>query len=832
MQAVKTPAPTDQTRRDLLALLLASVACVVVLTIVLVERRTLGIAGFGAHHVLLAVLIAGIAGAAIALVLILTERARRVMRQARAEAAELKRSLLTAEAIFKAEPQILLFWEHGEGLNVVTHTLDSVAGLPSDREDLVKFGTWLEPAAAQDLKEALDLLFSEGRPFNIFLKTHAGGHIEADGRATGTRAVLRLRDVAGTKRDLVRILDNQRKLTRDIRACRSLLNALPMAVWIRDRDGQIEWVNDAFVEAVEAADAAEVYERQIELLETRQRVGLRAHLVKGEPFQKRIHLVVGGERKAHDLIAIAADDTTSAAAIDVAALEIAQGELERQVSAFDRTLDRVAAPVAIFGRDQKLSFYNEAYRKLWELDPEWLDKSPADSEVLDRLKELSRLPAMVDYRGWKAQLLACYENASGYEDWWQLPDGRMLHVLAEQRPDGGVTYLYEDVSERLALESRYNALIDVQRETLDSLKEGVAVFATDGRLQLFNSAFLSIWRLSRLAMGQGPHIGEIIELARPLYDDEDTWQSLAACVTAITYQRETVTGQMVRPDSSVVDFAAMPLPDGLTLVTFADVTVSKSYERALIERNEALVAADRLKSQFISRVSYELRTPLTNIIGFGDLLASPQIGPLNDKQREYLDDISASSRTLLAIIDDILDLATIDAGALELKPSRVKLRPIIEAALIGVKEQAGRARLTLEIATSDDIDEIVADEARLRQLLSNLLSNAVGFSNAEDTVRLACWTEGLEIVFSIEDHGVGIPKDQLDRVFDRFESNSHGSKHRGAGLGLSIAKSLVELHGGSMTIASTEGEGTTVTVRLPKHGRRQALSLEAERAAG
>ena len=115
-----------------------------------------------------------------------------------------------------------------------------------------------------------------------------------------------------------------------------------------------------------------------------------------------------------------------------------------------------------------MTFYNQAYRKLWELDPDWLDKSPTDSEVLDRLKELSRLPATVDYRSWKGQLLKVYEDTPSYEDWWQLPGGRMLHVVAEQRPEGGVTYLYEDVSERLALESRYNELIEVQRETLDS----------------------------------------------------------------------------------------------------------------------------------------------------------------------------------------------------------------------------------------------------------------------------------------------------------------------------------------------------------------------------
>jgi signal transduction histidine kinase len=813
-------------RRELIALMLASLACVVVLTLSIVERPKLGFGGVGVQQLLLFVLVAGIAIGAAALVMIVTARARRVMRLAREESAQLKRSLMTAEAIFKAEPQVLVFWEHADGLKVITHTLNSVVGLPADQADLLKFGTWLEPSAALDLKRALDDLFNEARAFNMFLKTKAGGHLEADGRATGTRAVLRLRDVAGTKRDIVRILDQNRKLSHDIRNHQALLNSLPIAAWMSDGDGQISWINNAYVEAVEAKDAAQVYEAQISLLETRQRVQLRNAMVKGEAFSQRTHIVVGGERRAHDVVGIQTDDTIAAAAIDVAALETAQGELDRQVSAFDRTLDRVASPVAIFGRDQRLSFYNEAYRKLWELDPDWLDKSPTDSEVMDRLKELSRLPAMVDYRGWKSQLLACYKSETPYEDWWQLPGGRMLHVVAEQRPDGGVTYLYEDVSEQLALESRYNALIEVQRETLDSIKEGVAVFATDGRLQLFNSAFLAIWRLSRLAMGQGPHIGEFISLAKVLHEDDKTWQKISEAVTSISYEREPLSGQMVRPDASVIDYALTPLPDGGTLVTFADVTVSKSYERALIERNEALEAADNLKSQFISHVSYELRAPLTNIIGFSELLAGPQAGDLNEKQHEYLTDIRQSSQTLLSIINDILDLATIDAGALELDIKPTKVQPLIESVLNGVKERAGRARLTLEIATSDDVDELFGDEDRLRQVLYNLLANAVGFSKPGGLVRLSCWLEDEDVVFAIEDNGVGIPEDQLDRIFDRFESHSHGSKHRGAGLGLSIVKSLVELHGGTLTIDSEPDRGTTVTVRLPQLGKRRPLKTK------
>ena len=757
------------------------------------------------------------------------------MRDARKETAQLKRSLLTAETIFRAEPQILVYWDQSEGLRVVTHTLTAVEGLPQDQPSLLKFGTWLDDASAEDLKDGLDHLFAEGRPFTLYLKLRSGANLEADGRATGTRAVLRFRDVAGTKRDLVRIIDQHRRLSGDIRASRALLNAMPIPMWLRDEDGRIKWANEAYAEAVEAVDTSEVYDKQIELLESRQRIQVGRYMEKGQAYAERLHIVTGGERKAHDVYAVAVDDATAAAAIDVAALESAQGELDRQLGAFEKTLDRVATPVAIFGQDQTLAFYNRAYQELWKLDPVWLANAPSDADILDRLKELSLLPAMVDYRTWKTKILEVYTAAAEYEEPWQLPDGRVLQVVANQRPDGGVTYVYEDISERLALESRYNALIDVQRETLDSLNEAVAVFETDGRLKLFNTAFLAIWRVSRTAMEQGPHIGEVIAQTQVLFGDLDVWQALKESITSITYERRSISGQMVRLDGSVIDYATTPLPDGGTLVTFVDVTTSRAYERALVERNEALEAADRLKSQFIGHVSYELRTPLTNIIGFSELLSNPRIGRLTKKQKEYLSDISESSKTLLSIIDDILDLATIDAGGLDLKLAPVKIRPIIEAAMLGVKERAGRQRLTLEISLADEIDEFVADEARVRQLLFNLLSNAVGFSNVGGTVRLACWVEAGEVVFSIEDDGVGIPIEQQARIFERFESGRQGARNRGAGLGLSIAKSLVDLHGGHIALHSEPDVGTKVVVRLPTRtgsDQPQEIGQDGTRRAG
>ena len=480
-----------------------------------------------------------------------------------------------------------------------------------------------------------------------------------------------------------------------------------------------------------------------------------------------------------------------------------------------RSFDRLATAFAVFDINQRLMHFNQAYVDLWQLDPDWLATHPRDGEILDRLRQERRLPEKADYRDWKKVWLSSYGSNAQVDDEWHLPDGRTLHVVADSEGEAGVTYLYENVTERLALESRYNALIQVQRETLDTLREGVAVFAPSGRLRLYNSAFATIWRLNPRQLDAEPHIEEVIGWCRVLYDSPDDWERIKAAVTAIVPERIAYQSEFDRADGSVLVCAVLPLPDGGTLLKYVDVSDAKHAERALIERAEALEAADRLKTAFISHVSYELRTPLTNIIGFSELLASPIAGPLTDKQRDYLTDIRQSGRTLLAIIDDILDLATIDAGTLELKLSPIKVRDVIDQAVQGVAERLTQNDVQLDITVTPGIETFVADGRRVTQMLYNLLSNAIGFSEAGGKIKLGCARENSMIAFSVEDQGVGIPEDYQQTVFDRFESRSHGSGHRGAGLGLSVVKSLAELHGGSVMLESAPGRGTKVTVLLP-----------------
>jgi signal transduction histidine kinase len=434
--------------------------------------------------------------------------------------------------------------------------------------------------------------------------------------------------------------------------------------------------------------------------------------------------------------------------------------------------------------------------------------------VIDRLRATRRLPEQKDFRAWKAELYSAYRAREPATYEWHLPDQRTLRVVTTPNPDGGVTYLFDDVTERLNLARRFDALIRVHRETLDNLTDAVALFGSDGRVRLHNPAFARMWQLSPTMLDERPHIEAMTERFRKLHRNPETWQSLRAAVTAID-SREPVLRRIERMDGSVINCRTVRLPDGATLMAFQDVTDSAKVERALTEHNIALEQANKIKFDFVKNVSYELRQPLTNIIGFAHLLGDAVTGPLTVKQTEYVGYITGSSNALLAIIDNILDLASIDAGIVTLDLDRVDIHATVAAAIEGVQDRLVRNNIRLERRTPHDIGTFVADERRIRQILFNLLSNAIGFSPRGETVVLTTQRTRDHISFTVEDRGPGISSDIKDKVFDWFETHTEGTGHRGAGLGLSIVRSFVEMHRGTVRIDSVPGRGTTVVCTFP-----------------
>ncbi len=744
---------------------------------------------------------------------------------ARSEIARLRDEADRATTLLLAEPQLVIVWREIGRDPLILGDPANFAGVEAARRVLA-FGTWLGVEEAHKLDQAVDGLRQRGEAFALQLITPRGRHLEADGRPIGAAAVLRLRDITGARLEQATLAERLRRFEREIGHMRALLEVVPAPIWLHDADDRLVFANHAYARAVEAADTKEAISRNLELLNQSVREEAARIRTENRVFTKRLPVVVAGSRRVLDVIEVGASRGSAGIGLDVTEAETVRAELGRIVSAHRRTLDELATSVAIFGADERLVFHNAAYRTLFQLDSSFLDERPTDSVVLDRLRADRKLPEQSDFRNWKAQLFEAYRALEPKEHWWHLPGGRVLRVVTNPNPEGGVTYLFDDITERIQLESRHNALLQTQSETLDALAEAVAVFGSNGRLTLYNPAFISLWKISPAAAAEKPHIEKVAEWCRPFLNESqfhkdhpgitarEPWFAIQLAVTGL--ERHSLSGlRLGCVDGRMLDCAAVPLPDGGTLVTFRDITDTARFERALTERNEALIAADVLKNNFVHHVSYELRSPLTTIIGYAQMLDDPSIGPLTGKQREYIDHVTQSTRALLAITDDILDLATIDAGAMALELSDVDIHSTMAAAAEGVRDRLSERSIKLVISAAKDIGRFVADEKRIRQILFNLMSNAIGFSPPGETVTLTAERQRDTIVFRVSDRGPGIPPEIKKRVFDLFESHNLGSTHRGAGLGLSIVRSLIALHGGSVSIDSEVGRGTIVSCIFP-----------------
>ncbi|MGD0866968.1 MAG: PAS-domain containing protein, partial [Rhizomicrobium sp.] len=380
----------------------------------------------------------------------------------------------------------------------------------------------LEGPDATALAQALDILSERGGAFAMTAHSRDGRAIALRGRAVGALAAVWLEPVAA---------DTTQSLAPDFRA---MLEALPIPVWLRDKTLTLLWGNRAFLAGAGAADIETAAAQQL-TLEKSERDLAAAARAEGQPLEAKRFAVVSGQRRALAFTHAPLDDgRIVGTAIDVTEVSNAEARLQQHIDAHADTLDKLATAVAIFDREQRLSFYNRAFAELWGLAEKWLDTRPTDGEVLDRLREARKLPEQRDYQLWKRQRLALYGQSEEYlpEDLWHLPGGKTLRIVAQPHPFGGLTFLYEDVTEKLALESSYNTLIKVQSATLDTLQEAVAVFGPDARLKLHNAAFARIWELEPSDLVDEPHVQKIAEASIARFGQRPMWDKLVASIAS------------------------------------------------------------------------------------------------------------------------------------------------------------------------------------------------------------------------------------------------------------------------------------------------------------
>jgi signal transduction histidine kinase len=284
-----------------------------------------------------------------------------------------------------------------------------------------------------------------------------------------------------------------------------------------------------------------------------------------------------------------------------------------------------------------------------------------------------------------------------------------------------------------------------------------------------------------------------------------------------TANREQRRNKATFTDGRIFQIATIPLPDGNALFTMLDMSDSMKIEHALRDRNTALSEADSIKGKFLANMSYEFRTPLTSISGFADLLKAGVAGPLGEQASEYVDAIAVSAERLTEQINTVLDYSQSDAGALPIALEVVDV-PAMLTEVISAKALAAKdAGVSVDAQLGGATGTISADPRRLAQAVGHVLDNAIRFNRKGGEVLLfARWHEGnLEIIIS--DNGPGIPAKDKSALFDSIKrKQSRGTEADKQGLGLALAKQLIESHGGTLTLESEAGQGTTVIISLPQ----------------
>ncbi|MEQ8177776.1 MAG: PAS-domain containing protein [Amphiplicatus sp.] len=770
--------------------------------------------------------------------------------------AEMEAQLEKADAVLSAHPGLVLVWEddydaveQGWGLpkilggpaalaSLMSFTRDNDNPLASPIDRLLDTLGDLPveddgpPEDTKKLKDKVRELRAHGIAFSGSIVTSEGRAIEADGRVAGGQVALWLTDPAARMAEDSGIVGKVRERTTDLHGAFSLLDRAPLPAWRRGADFSLVWVNRAYVEAVEAPSAASVLKDQIELEPGVRKIAEKAASER-RPAEGRVIVNIRGERRVLRIsetpMHAAGDAALGGFAIDITELDKTRTDLRQHIEANRKTLDQIPTAVAMFGAAQNILYYNQAFLKLWGLDEADLLSQATDGEILDRLSHAGKLPAWPDYAEWKAGQLALYTSelpgaGAGREGEapdaiWHLPDGRTLRVSRARHPLGGVLAVFDDITERLDLETRYNTQINVQRATLNNLAEGVAVFAGDGALRLHNSAFQKLWRLDADMLANRPHVDRVLgALKDQTRSGADAIADIKRRVTSFSPEDRTSVSDLSISlvDGRTLAFGAEPLPDGATLVHFHDITDSREREKELKERNAFLEDIDRQKSKFVDHVSYQLRTPLATIVGFAEMMDGQMFGVLNDRQKDYIASILSASHHLKDLITDIIDLAVIDAGKMTIDPAEIDVRDLLENAATYAALKAEDTQVALKVDCPKDIGTITADGKRLKQVLFNLLSNAFAYTGAGGGVTLgADRAPGLVRIW-VGDTGRGVSPEDQAKAFDPFESRGPSA---GAGIGLSLVQRFIALHGGWVRMESEPGHGTRVTCYLPAQAK-------------
>ena len=686
----------------------------------------------------------------------------------------------------------------------------------------------LEGAQLAELTEAVRRTQKTATPFRMAVTPRNSrrslalrGHLADPQVSPGGAALIWVFDFTESEKELGALRADTKRAQTDFAALVGLIEAAPLPMWFRGPDARLRLVNSAYVAAVGADSADRVIAEQLELIEkidglTAAQVADQAR-AKGLPIERIVPATIDGQRRALRVSDLPlGTEGVAGYAFDIEEIEEQARALRAFREAQRSMLDQLSIGVAQFDVKHRLAFANQPFHRIFALGTAAMVDPPTFEQWLAATRDLGRLPEVRDFPEWRRERAEWFNADSPHEESWPLRDGTHLRIVAQPMPDGGLVLVAEDQTEQLALSATRDTLLRTRTATFDSLFESIAVFSPDGRLQLWNRRFVADWGLETEFLDNHPRIEVLLEKIAERLSRPAQAKGVSDVVRAATLERKQRGGRAALNDGRTLEFAGVPLPDGNGLLTVLDITDSQKAEDALRERNIALEEADAVKTRFLANMSYEFRTPLTSIGGFAELLQSGVAGELSEQGREYVEAILASVERLGEQIETVLELSQSEAGLLPLASESLEVLPFMTRLVRDREEKIRNGELSLDLRGDASAGVIMADKRRLGRAIGHILDNAITATapGGRILVEVARKKAGLRIVIS--DNGHGMSQEDAARALDGYRMAADGSGvERRQGLGLPLARQLIEAHGGKLALASQKGVGTTVTVLLP-----------------
>lgn len=634
----------------------------------------------------------------------------------------------------------------------------------------------------------------------------------------GGAALLWIFDFSESESELARLRADSARAKGDFAALVGLIEAAPLPMWFRGPDARLKLVNRAYVSAVGADSAEAVVENQSELVETVD--GLSAAQIASQaaqrkaPVERIVAATIGGQRRSLRVSDLPlGDEGVAGYAVDIEEMEEQARTFRAFREAQRQMLDQLSVGVAQFAPDRKLVSANQPFRRIFAMRP-GASEGVEFERLLRESREAGRTPEVRDFPSWRAERAEWFAADDPIEEQWPLSDGTHLRIVAQPMPDGGLVMIAEDRTESLALSATRDTLLRTRTATFDSLFEALAVFAPNGHMQLWNRRFAGAWGLEQTALDGHPTADELIDRIAAQLENPKQGKAIGDVVRGATLDRRQTGGRVGLADGRTLEIAGVPLPDGNGLLTVLDITDSQNAEDALRERAQALEAADEVKTRFLANMSYEFRVPLTSISGFAELLESGVAGDLSPQAKEYVAAILEAVQRLADQVENVLDLSQSEAGLLPLAKEKMELLPFVTKVVRAREAAIVAAGLSLDLRGGRAF-KVEADPRQLGRALGHLLDNAIAATpqGGKVLVDLSRKKDGVRIVVS--DNGRGMSAAELRRALEGVRVGADGVPERRQGLGIPLARQLIEAHGGSLEIVSEPGEGTFATILLP-----------------